>query len=229
MASAAGRHGEQTERTTETPGPLIATRFRGGPPWTMLGHCPNEHLGGVPGCRANPGFDHVVTAMRAQVEAIHAYRADAHRARDPEDVHRMRVAVRRLRAILRASGSLSDDEMVEGLRRELKWLGIALGRVRDFDVLRAQLRAQLGRRPAGGPAARRRLMQHIADDRARAVSGLRAALDGRRYGRLLVGSKPSSPLRPPTSGPPSSRSCAEPSRSCRSTRAPRSCTRSGSR
>src|SRR5262245_8222265 len=131
-------------------------------------------------------FDHVVAAMRAQVDAIHAYRADAHRARDPEAVHRMRVAVRRLRAILRASGSLSDDDLVEGLRRELKWLGIALGRVRDLDVLRAQLRAQLGRRPAGGPAAPRRLMQHIADDRARAASGRRAALAGRRYGRLLA-------------------------------------------
>ncbi|HKA60780.1 MAG TPA: CHAD domain-containing protein, partial [Methylomirabilota bacterium] len=72
--------------------------------------------------------------MRTQVDAIHSYRADAHRARDPEAVHRMRVAVRRLRAILRASGSLSDDDLVEGLRRELKWLGIALGRVRDLDV-----------------------------------------------------------------------------------------------
>ena len=86
---------------------------------------------------SHPSFDHVVTAMRAQVDAIHSYRADARRARDPEAVHRMRVAVRRLRAILRASGSLSDDDLVEGLRRELKWLGIALGRVRDLDRAKA--------------------------------------------------------------------------------------------
>src|SRR4029453_1444603 len=115
---------------------------------------------------SHSSFDHVVTAMRAQADAIRAYRADGHRARDPEAVHRMRVAVRRLRAILRASGSLFDDDRVEGLRRELKWLGIALGEVRDLDVLRAQLRAQLGRPPPGGPAPRQRAVRATARDTA---------------------------------------------------------------
>ena len=131
-------------------------------------------------------LDHIVAAMRAQVDTIHAHRAAAHRARDPEAVHRMRVAVRRLRAILRASRSLFAEDWTEGLRRELKWLGIALGRVRDLDVLRAQVRSQIGRRPAGGRVARHRLRQHIADDRARAVAALRRALDGTRCARLLA-------------------------------------------
>ena len=131
-------------------------------------------------------FDHVVAALRAQVDAIRAHRADAHRARDAEAVHRMRVAVRRLRAILRAAGSVFAEPGVEDLRRELKWLGIALGRVRDLDVLRAHLRARLGSQPAGGRAARHRLLRQIAGDRARAVAALRAALDGRRYARLLA-------------------------------------------
>jgi CHAD domain-containing protein len=135
-------------------------------------------------------FDHLVAAMSAQVDAIRALRADARRARDPEAVHRMRVAVRRLRAILRAGGPVfaegSDEEGVARLRRELRWLGVALGRVRDLDVLRADLRSPRVGTRASGRAAHARLLRHIGADRARAVTALRAALDGGRYGRLLA-------------------------------------------
>jgi CHAD domain-containing protein len=130
-------------------------------------------------------LDRVDAAMRAQIDAIHAHQAGAHRARDPEDVHQMRVAVRRLRAILRASRPLFAEDWVESLRRELKWLGTALGRVRDLDVLHAYLRPQLRGRPAGGRPARQRLLRHLAGDRDRAAVALRAVLDGQRYRRLL--------------------------------------------
>jgi CHAD domain-containing protein len=52
---------------------------------------------------------------------------------DPEDVHRMRVATRRLRAAM----SLFRDYLPEGadrLRIELGWVAQALGSVRDLDV-----------------------------------------------------------------------------------------------
>ncbi|HEY7037477.1 MAG TPA: CHAD domain-containing protein [Methylomirabilota bacterium] len=130
-------------------------------------------------------LDHVVAAMRTQADAIRAREAGARRARDPEDVHQMRVAVRRLRAILRASRSLFAQDWVEDLRRELEWLGAALGRVRDLDVLSAYLHSQLRTRPPGGGVARRRLGRRLASDRDRAAAALRAALDGRRYARLL--------------------------------------------
>jgi CHAD domain-containing protein len=133
-----------------------------------------------------PGHsDHVVMAMRAQADGIRAHEAGARRARDPEEVHRMRVAVRRLRAILRTSRSLFAEERVQRLRRELEWLGSALGRVRDLDVLDAHLRSQLRSRPPGGPVPRRGLLRRLAADRDRAAAALRAALDGRRYARLL--------------------------------------------
>jgi CHAD domain-containing protein len=146
-----------------------------------------------PGAHRMPSrsrFDQVVAAMSAQVDAIRALRAGARRARDPEAVHRMRVAVRRLRAILRARRPVvarrSDEEGVDRLRRELKWLGIALGQVRDLDVLRAHLQSLRVDARAGGRAAHGRLLRHIRADRARAVTALRAALDGRRYARLLA-------------------------------------------
>jgi CHAD domain-containing protein len=129
---------------------------------------------------------HLLAAMRTQAAAIRAREAGARRARNPEDVHQMRVAVRRLRAILRASRSFFAEDWVERLRRELTWLGATLGRVRDLDVLSAHLRAQLRARPPGGRAARQRLLHRLAGDRRRATSALRSALGGRRYARLLA-------------------------------------------
>jgi CHAD domain-containing protein len=129
---------------------------------------------------------HILAAMRTQAEAIRAREAGARRARDPEDVHQMRVAVRRLRAILRAGRSFFAESWVERLRRELTWLGAALGRVRDLDVLSAHLRAQLRARPPGGRVARQRLLRRLAGDRRRATGALRSALGGRRYARLLA-------------------------------------------
>jgi CHAD domain-containing protein len=54
---------------------------------------------------------------------------------DPEDLHQLRVATRRLRAFLRAGRSLLEPTWSESLREEIGWLGGALGPARDLDVL----------------------------------------------------------------------------------------------
>ncbi len=130
--------------------------------------------------------DHILMAMKAQVYAIHAHEAGARNGQDPEDVHQMRVAIRRLRAILRAGRALFSPKWVEGLRRELKWLATPLGRVRDLDVLHGYLRSWLKGRPAAERTAGQRLLRHLDVDRARANAGLRAALAGPRYARVLA-------------------------------------------
>ncbi len=53
---------------------------------------------------------------------------------DPEDVHRMRVGVRRLRALLKLFRSLLPRQ-VKGPRTDLRRVGRAAGAVRDLDVL----------------------------------------------------------------------------------------------
>ena len=132
-------------------------------------------------------LDHVLAAMKGQVDAIDAHEAGARTGRDPEDVHQMRVAVRRLRAILRASRPLFDPRWVDGLRRELKWLGTVLGGVRDLDVLHAYLRSQLEALPAPERrAGRPYLLRHLDADRVRARAALRVALASPRYARLLA-------------------------------------------
>jgi CHAD domain-containing protein len=133
----------------------------------------------------NADLQHVLTALRAQLRAIHAHERGARAGRDPEDLHEMRVAVRRMRAILRASRAMFEREWTEGLRGELEWLGTALGRVRDLDVLLASLQSRV----KGLPATERRigaiLLGDIEKDCARARGRLRAALAGPRYRRLL--------------------------------------------
>jgi CHAD domain-containing protein len=59
---------------------------------------------------------------------------------DAEDVHRMRVATRRARALIRATKPLYGEDRLASQAEELKWLGSLLGEVRDLDVLVGDLR-----------------------------------------------------------------------------------------
>ncbi|HKW91150.1 MAG TPA: CHAD domain-containing protein [Methylomirabilota bacterium] len=140
----------------------------------------------------------VLAALTAQREALHAHEAGARAGKDPEQLHQMRVAVRRLRAILRASRSLFAAQWVRGLRRELDWLGGALGRARDLDVLRAYLAPELSSLPAADRAAGRRVLRRLDRDRVAARSTLRATLRSPRYARLLARLRASF-ARPPVS------------------------------
>lgn len=54
--------------------------------------------------------------------------------RDPESLHKQRVAVRRMRATLRAGRPLLDRVWADSLRDALKPAGRCLGEVRDLDV-----------------------------------------------------------------------------------------------
>ncbi|MDO9011038.1 MAG: CHAD domain-containing protein [Gallionella sp.] len=53
---------------------------------------------------------------------------------DAEYLHQMRVALRRLRVVLRMAEKIRADEQLAVLRQELTALAAALGRVRDWDV-----------------------------------------------------------------------------------------------
>jgi CHAD domain-containing protein len=60
----------------------------------------------------------------------------------PEALHKQRVAVRRLRAMLRAGRPLLDREWADGLRDSLRRVGTELGEVRDLDVQITRLSSQ---------------------------------------------------------------------------------------
>ena len=61
---------------------------------------------------------------------------------DPEDVHRARVATRRLRSQLRTFRTVLDSEWANALREDLRWLGAGLGSVRDRQVMAQRVRSR---------------------------------------------------------------------------------------
>jgi triphosphatase len=104
---------------------------------------------------------------------------------DPEQLHDMRVATRRMRAAIALFEGALPAEVV-GLREELGWVASALGAVRDLDVLIQQLEAW-GREPDGLDD---RALAVVADvlsaDRDQARENLVQTLDSPRYERLLT-------------------------------------------
>lgn len=59
---------------------------------------------------------------------------------DPEDVHRARVATRRLRSQLRTFRALLEPAWTDSIRGELGWIAAGLGTTRDRQVMAARLR-----------------------------------------------------------------------------------------
>jgi CHAD domain-containing protein len=106
---------------------------------------------------------------------------------EPDAVHQMRVATRRLRSALATYRPLLDRGRTDPVRGELKWLGQILGGARDAEVLHWRLQDLLAAQPEElvlGPVGRRVDVQLGARHRA-AHADLVAALDGERYLQLL--------------------------------------------
>jgi len=110
------------------------------------------------------------------------------RGDQPDAVHQMRVATRRLRATLRSFGAVIPRPATAELAGELHWLGGLLGEVRDAEVLPAQLRDTLRSVPAElliGPV-HARVQGYYAPRHAAAHAELVAALDSERFTSLLA-------------------------------------------
>lgn len=85
--------------------------------------------------------------IAVQLGRILAHDPGARLGDDPEDVHQLRVATRRLRAFLRAARPLLEKSWAEDLRAEPGWLGGALGPVRPATGRTSGLRpGRAGRR-----------------------------------------------------------------------------------
>jgi CHAD domain-containing protein len=102
---------------------------------------------------------------------------------DPEDLHQLRVATRRLRAFLRAGRPLLDPSWSEPLRGELRWLGGALGPARDLDVLIERIAEDVA--GVGEEDAFASLLRTLDTERAAARGAVVEALSSDRYLALL--------------------------------------------
>jgi triphosphatase len=105
---------------------------------------------------------------------------------DPEQVHDMRVATRRMRAAM----SLFREALpvrTQRLREEFRWIANALGEVRDLDVQIEQFTAWEQEMEGEDRAAIAPLVARLEERRRDARGRLLEQLDSRRYERLTAG------------------------------------------
>jgi CHAD domain-containing protein len=100
---------------------------------------------------------------------------------DPEDVHQMRVASRKLRAALQIVEGIYDPADIRRYRRGLRRVAEALADVRDLDVFGAHVLAYLGTLPEESRAEIVPLVAAIEVQRTQARAILIDDLDERRY------------------------------------------------
>jgi len=120
------------------------------------------------------------------IEHMQANRGGLLAGEDPEYLHQMRVALRRLRSAFSVFAPLLPESAVEAPLTDIRWLARALGPARDWDVfcattvvpIRAQLPGHRGLQAIERACERRR-------ERARGRA--HRAVASRRYQRVLLG------------------------------------------
>lgn len=124
--------------------------------------------------------------LRRQFERMLAREEDVCAGEDPEDVHQMRVATRRLRASLQITAPLYSQRTVARFRRGLRRAARALGLVRDRDVFLEHVLAYQAGLPEDRRAALEPLLARVGAERAEVRRDLLAELGSRRYGRFKL-------------------------------------------
>jgi CHAD domain-containing protein len=125
-----------------------------------------------------------LVVLRRNLLAMLAHEAGTRLGDDPEDLHDMRVATRRMRAAL----ALFADALparARHLRDELGWLAQALGAVRDLDVQLQRVAQWTEEVSEEDRAALGDLLRMLDHQRQDARRRLLAALETKRYERLV--------------------------------------------
>jgi CHAD domain-containing protein len=119
--------------------------------------------------------------LRHQFQQVNQYELEID---DAEGLHKMRVAVRRMRSAYRLLGKALGDK--GNLPRRLKRTGDTLGRVRDLDVLLIHLNGYIADTLKGDSTPLASLLDLIQDERQDAVEGISNWLADRRYEKFIA-------------------------------------------
>ena len=146
--------------------------------------------------------DHVRASLDQRLRALLTHEPGTRTGEDIEDLHQMRVAVRRMRATLKAARPLLDAAWSDDLRAELGWLGGALGPVRDLDVLLLRLHREMASLPPAEQNAGGALLDALERERTTARAAMLEALTAPRYFGVLerLAETVSAPLPTPAPG-----------------------------
>lgn len=150
-------------------------------------------------CKDDPVRYQIRAGLDAYLRAMLAHAPGTRLGADPEELHQMRVAVRKLRALLKTGRLFIDQQWSRPARAELGWLADTLGAVRDLDVLLDRLRTEAAGFNEAERAAFTRLTSGLEQERARYRRRLVEALDSDRYAKLVDRLAAGSQARPPAS------------------------------
>jgi CHAD domain-containing protein len=130
-----------------------------------------------------PAIDDLRALLDRQRQVLERSEPGVREGRDPEELHRFRVATRRSRALIRASRPLVRDQLA-ALDRELRWLGGATSEVRDLDVLIGHLSDLV---PSLEPdqAEAVEILAALEQERERSRGALVAAIRANRFHDLM--------------------------------------------
>jgi CHAD domain-containing protein len=132
-----------------------------------------------------PPLAHVGTALAEHYRALVSHDPGVRVGDDPEDLHQLRVATRRLRAVLRAARPFLEQAWAEELRSELAWLGGKAGAPRDLDVLLDHLREESELLEPQERDAFAWYLSRLEEERVTAGAELLEAMRSDRYLALL--------------------------------------------
>jgi len=122
---------------------------------------------------------------RQHLEQLRSHDPGARLGTDPEALHDMRVATRRLRALVRAFPEAFPISVRFFFADELRWLTQALGAVRDLDVQLGNLQQFAQAAPPAHRTALDPYRIYLERERAAKRVDMLATLDSPRYCRLL--------------------------------------------
>src|SRR3989442_224412 len=139
----------------------------------------------VPVTAESPAREVIRTVLAESVAQILRNDPLVRTSKDPEAVHQARVATRKLRSHLRTFGPLLDPEWTDPLRSELGWLAMALGAVRDREVLLERLRERAKSLPSSDSRSAASLLHLLELEIESLRKKLYGELDSQRYVDLL--------------------------------------------
>jgi CHAD domain-containing protein len=146
--------------------------------------------GGRAALRDEPAAGEVLTAYVARYRDRLLVSEVGVRLGEPEAIHHMRTATRRLRSVLATHRRLLDDAAgTDHLRSELQWLGQLLGTARDAHVLRSHLVEVLESEPpelVHGPV-RARIDDQLGSDFREGLARAVEELGAPRYLSVIAG------------------------------------------
>jgi CHAD domain-containing protein len=132
-----------------------------------------------------PAVDHLKWTLAQHVGWLIAHDPGTRLGTERESLHQMRVATRRLRAVLRAAAPILLPAWGTALLQELEWLSELLGPARDLDVQIAYFEQE-----AAGLGARDRkllaqFLSHLRAQRDTVQQIVRSELTSARYLELI--------------------------------------------